>query len=282
MEEKKYNFEHNIVELSKGKTFNECKTEWVKVKTVNLKQKERCRCICNHILTATGTYFYNLETKKCIMIGCACIKKFGVGLNKLVKQKLLLSIIDKQDFNEYQEIIDLFEYSEEIRRLIENEIYHLMALSNDLIFLKHLLDDIFELKQDEKFYIVIQNLKKKIEEQQQLQEQLKLKEHQKRMEQQQKLLKLKEERRKLQEQQKIMEEQRKLEEQLKIMEERKLQKQQETLRVKNEYLQRIAEKLDRKEKEQQRLIDEQRIKEEIQLQQEQIKQKKIIEEIKKK
>ena len=162
--EQQYNFESNLLKLSESHSLDECLKEWVLVKTVKLTTKKVC--ICNHVLISTGIYFYNKKTKQCCVIGSGCKNKFGKKLTNKITQKLLKKIIDEIEFNEYNEIQDVFEYSKEtcsaLEIIIRNELKSNKGYKNEQTQLNKLLTSVYELEQNEKFKVIIDEIIERI------------------------------------------------------------------------------------------------------------------------
>lgn len=162
----KYNFDENILKLSKSNNLNEAKREWyvilketrtynerVEIKKIlilppTLSKNQRffdnepsLVCICQHKIRNI-IYMYNKNTQKIIIVGTKCCKKFNLYQNKLnndILEKILINIFTKGD---YEKINNIIEYSDEIK----NELikYLRNKLNNNLNY----YDLLFKLKKE--------------------------------------------------------------------------------------------------------------------------------------
>ena len=111
----KYNFDENILKLSKSNNLNEAKREWyVILKETRAYNETSLVCICQHKIRNI-IYMYNKNTQKIIIVGTKCCKKFNLYQNKLnndILEKILINIFTKGD---YEKINNIIEYSDEIK-----------------------------------------------------------------------------------------------------------------------------------------------------------------------
>uniref|UniRef100_A0A6C0EFJ4 Uncharacterized protein n=1 Tax=viral metagenome TaxID=1070528 RepID=A0A6C0EFJ4_9ZZZZ len=84
-----YKFNENILKLSLNANIDNAKLEWEKI----LEDKNDGLCICQHKIKNI-IYMYNILTKKTIMVGSRCYKKFNFN-NTTIKSKILKDILKK-------------------------------------------------------------------------------------------------------------------------------------------------------------------------------------------
>lgn len=113
----KYNFDKNLLSVSHNKELESAKKEWTLIcKETRDKQDGLCICQRNvkHVI-----YMYNIKTKKTIIVGTTCHKKFNMGNNKT---NTFLSDIFKNHIEkgEYTIIDNIVIYNKSIQEQLIN------------------------------------------------------------------------------------------------------------------------------------------------------------------
>lgn len=127
-----YNFEKNILSLSKTTNPKKLKNEWTMLLYM---ENTDGHCICNRKI-GNVYYFTNIHTGKVIEVGTACKKKL-----KLANKSLFKSLYKyHSNFKGiYVEIKDLDAYSEEVKRKLISDIKFKFKKVNDIICIFKLL-----------------------------------------------------------------------------------------------------------------------------------------------
>lgn len=117
----KYNFEKNLLALSKSKDLVEATSEWYEF-AVERRQRENYEvCICQHTVWATLIFLYNETTQNAIVVGVGCFKKFGIKNEKKLNINIKELLNEASNMCEYEKIDDPVEYANRIRKnIIQN------------------------------------------------------------------------------------------------------------------------------------------------------------------
>jgi predicted house-cleaning noncanonical NTP pyrophosphatase (MazG superfamily) len=112
-----FKFSENILKLSSSSDIDEAIKEWLFIDEGQTKEAENT-CICQKKIK-NFNYMYNYKTKKTILVGSSCFKKFNFSereiKNSLLKTVLQLSVRS----GEYEAISDVMEYSNMILRKLK-------------------------------------------------------------------------------------------------------------------------------------------------------------------
>jgi len=108
----KYNFDANLISASYNKELTHSKKEWVFIYEEK-RDKQDGVCICQRKVKNI-IYMYNIKTKKTIIVGSACHKKFNMESSKV--DKFLLNILKPHlEKGEYLLIDNIITYSKSIQ-----------------------------------------------------------------------------------------------------------------------------------------------------------------------
>lgn len=138
----KYNFEANLLKLSDSDDFVKVIKEWIFIYKKKCEHQDKT-CVCNHKVK-NCIFLYNKITKKTIIVGTECYKKFGSEKKKkstrvTIYQQMLIDMLNK---GEYESLEDgLLEYSKNCEEEVKQH-YEERMESDDLEELEDLLNEV--------------------------------------------------------------------------------------------------------------------------------------------
>jgi hypothetical protein len=147
-----YNFDGNIVKLSKTQNIDEMPKEWRFIinATVekekfkkDLDENEKFTCICNRKIIHADVYF-NIITGHTIYVGTGCKQhlkmKCETNVNHIIHNVVCMAI----SIGEYNNIYDLIGYSLDIRDMFNKYVIDYMNSYKNVIDLQELYDKVKE------------------------------------------------------------------------------------------------------------------------------------------
>lgn len=181
----KFNFEANLLKLSDSDDFVKAIKEWNFIYKEKYEHQDNT-CVCNHKVK-NCIFLYNKITKKTIIVGTECYKKFGFekkkkSTRKTIYQQMLIEMLTK---GEYESLEDgLLEYSKNCEEEVKQHYKERME-TDDLEELEDLFDEVnYLINEFNLDYLVsikidiiekIVNIKKLLEEEKKRKEELKKK-----------------------------------------------------------------------------------------------------------
>jgi len=143
----KYNFDKNLLKLSRAKSIEEAKEEWYVIDETTLATQSAI-CICSRKIKEV-TYLYNHFTEKTIIAGSRCCKKFNMLSRSLGKNMYTTILREFLKKGEYVIIDDIIEYSANVEAiLIKRCEYRFESYKNSshIFNLDKLKDEIIEME----------------------------------------------------------------------------------------------------------------------------------------
>ena len=143
----KYNFDKNLLKLSRAKTIEDAKEEWYVIDE-SILATQSAICICSRKIKKV-TYLYNRFTKKTIVAGSRCCKKFNMLTQSLGKNMYTAILREFLKKGEYVIIDDIIEYSANVKSiLIKRCEYRIESYkdSSNIFNLSELRDEIIQLE----------------------------------------------------------------------------------------------------------------------------------------
>ena len=135
-----YNFENNILKLSKTKEINQLQGEW---EFVGKERKEDGLCICGHRMKKVE-YYVNTLTGHVIQVGSDCRKKLRLLESNRKLNPILKEFVECSQLG-YANIFDLLRYCEESRNRMVKLIMKRIDISSDIATLQILLKELLDL-----------------------------------------------------------------------------------------------------------------------------------------
>jgi hypothetical protein len=138
----KFNFEANLLNLSDSNDFVKAIKEWNFIYKEKYEHQDKT-CVCNHKVK-NCIFLYNKITKKTIIVGTECYKKFGFekkknSTRKTIYHQMLIEMLTK---GEYESLEDgLLEYSKNCEEEVKQHYKERME-TDDLEDLKDLFDEV--------------------------------------------------------------------------------------------------------------------------------------------